>query len=189
MLRCFSCGELSFSLICPLCRGHLLSPSLIKRELVRFPVFSFYKYSEIEKFLYSKHTLVGSGIFKILANESFSKFAYNFQYDSVSTVLPIDDHTDNGYSHTAILARALSSKFLDVKFGALRAKNRIKYAGQTLEFRRSNPREFDYRLNFEQVVLVDDIITTGTTILEASEAIKSGGGEVLMALTLADASE
>jgi competence protein ComFC len=189
MLTCFSCGELSFPIICEKCAKNLLTPSLIKRELGELQIFSFYKYSEIEKFLLTKHNMVGAKIFEILARESFGAFAKNFEYDEKLTVLPIDDHTDNGYSHTAILANALKSDILKPKYGSLHAKNKIKYAGQTLEFRQNNPRGFEYSGKKISVVLVDDIITTGTTLLEAKDAVERAGGEVLFALTLADARE
>lgn len=189
MLTCFSCGELSLPIICEKCAKNLLTPSLIKRELGDLLVFSFYKYSEIEKFLLTKHTMVGAKIFEIIARESFGEFASNFEYDESLLALPIDDHTDNGYSHTAILAHALSSKYIKPIYKSLRAKNQIKYAGQTLEFRQSNPRGFVYSGKPSSVILIDDIITTGTTLLEAKDAAESSGGEVLFALTLADARE
>ena len=189
MLKCFSCGELSLPIICDTCRHNLLSPSLIKREIGDLQIFSFYKYSEIEKFLFTKHSMVGAKIFELLASESFSLFASNFEYDEPISAVPVDDNTDSGYSHTAILAKALSSKLIHPAYGILRATNKIKYAGQSLEYRQSNPRNFVFKSSKYPVVLVDDIITTGTTLLEAKSVIERGGGEVVFALTLSDARE
>ena len=39
----------------------------------------------------------------------------------------------------------------------------------------------------EPVILVDDIVTTGTTILEARDTLQKAGTRVLFALVLADA--
>jgi len=52
-----------------------------------------------------------------------------------------------------------------------------------------NPRDFKMK-NFkeESVILVDDIITTGSTLSQAVEVLKSNKKEVLFCLTLADAS-
>jgi competence protein ComFC len=38
-----------------------------------------------------------------------------------------------------------------------------------------------------QVILVDELVTTGLTILEAKECLENHGCEVLFALTLSDA--
>jgi competence protein ComFC len=189
MLHCFSCGEPSFPIICGHCAANLLAPTLTTREIGGIKVFSFYKYSEIEKFLLTKHTSVGAKILELLAQESFTKFAENFEFVEPLSVAPIDDHAKSGYSHTAILANALSSKLLKPAYGSLRATNHVSYAGQSLEFRRQNPRNFIFKPTPYDVVLVDDIITTGETIKEAINAIQAGGKETLFALTLADARE
>jgi len=133
--------------------------------------------------------MVGAKIFDILANESFARFAQNFEYDELLSVIPLDDNTDNGYSHTAILAKAMKSDIFLPLYGSMRAKNKVKYAGQTLEFRQNNPRNFVFKGSKYPVILLDDIITTGTTLLEAKKAVINAGVEVLFALTLADARE
>jgi len=189
MLHCFSCGELSIPIICGHCAANLLTPTLTQREVGGIKVFSFYKYSEIEKFLLTKHKSVGAKIFEMIAHESFVKFTQNFDFDEPLSVVPIDDHTESGYSHTAVLAHALSSKLLRPAYGALRATNRLSFAGQTLDFREQNPRNFIFKPTPHDVVLVDDIITTGLTIKEAIEAVEKGGKSVFFALTLADARE
>jgi competence protein ComFC len=66
----------------------------------------------------------------------------------------------------------------------------MSYSGQSLEFRLSNPRKFTYtgKKNID-AILVDDIITTGTTLQEAMIVLKKNGVRVQFALTLADARE
>ncbi len=57
-----------------------------------------------------------------------------------------------------------------------------------LDFRLDNPRGFVYNgLSDIDVILVDDIITTGLTIQEAKEKLEDNGVRVLFAITLADA--
>jgi len=103
-------------------------------------------------------------------------------------VIPIDDHTRHGFSQTAILAKALKSEVLSPIYASLRAKNDIKYAGKDLDFRLKNPRNFEYKGNKNiKVILIDDVITTGTTMLEAKNTLQKYGCEVLFGLCLADA--
>ena len=68
------------------------------------------------------------------------------------------------------------------------AQNTIKYAGKNLKFRERNKRNFIYygKKNIK-VILVDDIVTTGLTILEAKQILENNNCEVLFALTLSDA--
>jgi competence protein ComFC len=51
-----------------------------------------------------------------------------------------------------------------------------------------NPRGFNYvPFDHDEVILVDDIVTTGTTLSEAAEVLHSQGKKVLFCLTLTDA--
>jgi competence protein ComFC len=151
--------------------------------LPNFKVVSFYEYRQIEPLLLTKHHAVGSEIYKILAKNSFSEFSKNFKSEAFA--VPIDDRIDSGYSHTAILAHALKSRFIKAKYGVLEAKNRVTYSGKPLSFRLQNPREFRYKGPKGDIVLVDDIVTTGTTLKEAYRVCKAAGASPLFALTLA----
>lgn len=190
MFGCIVCDRASLSHICAKCKTTVLTPSFFRRNVGELPVFSFYKYSEIEKLLLTKHTLSGSFIYKILAELSFKKFSENFEYDKTVSVVAVDDSPTDGYSHTAILANGLKGRLLVPEWGRLRAVNRVKYAGQSLEFRKNNPRDFEFKkTKHKEIVLVDDVITTGTTINEAAQRIKKDGFTPIFAITLADARE
>jgi len=85
------------------------------------------------------------------------------------------------------LTHAMRHKNVKILHAKLMAKNSIKYAGKSLQFRLENPRRFHYSgLKIIEVILVDDIITTGTTLNEARQLLEKNGVEVLFALTLAD---
>ena len=72
----------------------------------------------------------------------------------------------------------------------LKAQNRVKYAGESLEFRLNNPRNFFYSgPNDIDAILLDDTITTGTTIEEASRVLKDHNVNLHFALTIANAKE
>ena len=188
-MRCVLCERLSFSHICLTCKQTFLTPSLYKRTILNnIQVISFYKYEDIKDLLHTKHTDLGFYIYSILAELAFKKFAKEFIFDEKIAVIGIDDRVKNGYSHTALLAKSLKSKTLTPKFAKLRANNNITYSGKTKEYRLNNPRNFTCK-EFSQtnIILVDDIITTGLTLSEACNTLTCKGKEVLFCLTLADA--
>lgn len=188
-MKCIVCESWSLSMICKQCQEVFLIPDFYKRDLGDgFFVYSFYGFEEIQKLVLTKYEFFGDSVFEILANCSFAKFAQNFEFENEIYVIGIDDHTRHGFSQTAILAKSLKSKVLKPVFGTLRAKNEVKYAGKELDFRLKNPRNFQYSGKKEaQVILVDDIITTGTTIKEAKKVLEDSGCEVLFGLVLCDA--
>ena len=187
-MRCMLCENWSFSHICKTCQKEHLAPSFYTRKILgKIPVYSFYKYSEIEPLLLTKHTDLGYYIYTILAKNAMKKFSDNFEFESRVAALGIDDHARHGYSHTALLARQLTSKVIKPYYGKLRAKNRESYSGKNYQYRLLHPRRFIVK-KFEEreVILVDDIMTTGLTLTQAAEALHAEGKEVIFCLTLAD---
>ena len=184
------CESMSLTHICLTCQETFLTPSIYKRKINNnIEVISFYKYSEIKDLLHTKHTDLGYYIYKILAKNSIEKFASEFEFNFPILSIAVDDHVQSGYSHTAILNKALKSKYIKPKHNILRAKNRVSYSGKSKEFRLMNPREFELK-NFTQsdVLLVDDIITTGSTLNSAIQTMKNNNKNTLFCITLADAS-
>ncbi|WP_456479302.1 ComF family protein [Nautilia sp.] len=105
-------------------------------------------------------------------------------------IIPIDDKTDKGYSHTAILAHSMETKYLKPLYNSLLAANEVKYAGKPLEFRLKNPRNFIYTgVKSTDVILVDDISTSGLTLQEAKECLSSNGVNVAFSVVLANLSK
>lgn len=188
-MRCMICERFSLSHICSSCQETLLAPSLHKRKILgSIPVYSFFPYNDIEPLLLSKHTDIGYYIYTILAKRAFGAFAKEWQYENRVASLGIDDHATSGYSHTAVLNKALKSPNITPYYGKLRATNHYKYAGKSVEERLINPRQFLYKpFEENEVILVDDIVTTGTTLSEASEVLHAQGKQVILCLTLTDA--
>ena len=183
------CERWSWSHICKTCQESLLTPTLHKRKILgSIPVYSFFPYDEIEPLLLSKHTDIGHYIYTILSERSFRRFAAEWTYDGHVASLGIDDDPKGGYSHTAILNRSLRSSSITPRYGILRAQNHYKYAGKSVEERLMHPRNFEYRpFEEEEVILVDDVVTTGTTLSEAAERLNAVGKKVILCLTLSDA--
>ena len=189
-MKCLMCESLSLTHICNSCQELFLSPSIYKRKISNnIEVISFYKYSEIKKLLHTKHTDLGYYIYSILAKNSFRKFTNDFTFENKVNSIAIDDNTSSGYSHTSILNKELKSDFIEPLHNKLRASNRTSYSGKSKEFRLLNPRDFQLN-NFEasELILVDDIITTGSTLTQAIHTMNKNKKEVLFCLTLADAS-
>lgn len=185
-MKCTSCDRLSFSILCKTCQTTLLEPNFYKKELEKdFFVYSFYDYKDLEDLIQSKYYFYGDRVFNILAKLSFKKFSLNFEFENPIFALAIDDHARHDFSQTAILTKHLKNAYIKPLYNTLKAKNIVKYAGKNLEFRQKNPRKFEYigPKNCD-VIIVDDVITTGTTILEAKKTLEKHKVNVLFALTL-----
>ncbi|MBN2768576.1 MAG: ComF family protein [Campylobacterales bacterium] len=189
-MRCFSCHKPSISVLCTRCKETLLKPEITVRKIGSLDVYSFYSYASIEKLLFTKHTPIGHRVYKELANISFKPFMKHFVVNDPRDIfiIGIDERIKRGYSHVALLTHAMKTKHSKVLHASLLAQNKISYSGKTLEYRLENPRDFLYNgKNGIDAILIDDILTTGTTIGEARAVLQKNKVNVLFALTLADA--
>jgi len=150
-------------------------------------VYSFYGYGEISRLLHTKHTYIGAKVFLQLSRHAILPLLKPLENKDIYA-LPIDDHVRNGYSHSAVIAKALN-RYVKPKYRALRARNKVRYSGQKLSLRKAQKRNFRLtcRGSDLDVILVDDIVTTGNTLMEANEVCQRENINVLFAVTLADA--
>ena len=191
-MRCFSCSKLSISIICELCVKQLFRTTIGTRTIGTLDVISFYKYSALESLLLTKHKPEGYRIYKALASMTMKPFMEEFVEADERTVyiVGVDEFVKSGYAHVALLTRAMKTKHSIPLHSALMARNRVNYSGKDLQFRLANPRDFVYKGKSNiDVILVDDIITTGITLQEAQKVLMASGVNVLFALTLADVEE
>ncbi|MGB5506250.1 MAG: ComF family protein [Sulfurovum sp.] len=191
-MRCYSCSKLNFNIICKTCIEHLFVPTVSTRKIGTLDVISFFKYSTLEALLHSKHKPEGYRIYKALANMTMKPFIEEFVESDERDVyiVGIDEYVKSGYAHVALLTRAMKTKTSIPQHSALMAQNRVIYSGKSLQFRLEDPRKFVYKGKSNiDVILVDDIITTGITLQEAQKVLISHGVNVLFALTLADVEE
>ncbi len=185
-MRCISCGSFCFAFLCKDCKSSL-RPRLNKRELEGdLFVYSFFGYEDISALLHTKHHHCGMYVYKFLASISIKPFLKDVHQDVY--LLPIDDKPKGGYSHTAVLARSIKQDNVKVLHHSLRARSKLSYSGKSLSYRKKNPRDFVFSGKSDRdVILLDDLVTTGTTLLEAYKILKKSHINVLFALTLADA--
>ncbi len=183
-VRCQICTNWSLSSFCPSCKT-LLNPQPITKNIDGLSIISFYAFDEIEQIIYQKYLPFGDAPLKALAKISLRNFFNNLELDEKTLIIPIDDRPKN-FSHTAVIASVIKHKNAKILYGSLHAQNDIKYAGKTKKFRLENARNFRILKPLSRrVILLDDVITTGTSLLEASKCAQSAGAEVLFAITLA----
>lgn len=112
------------------------------------------------------------------------------------TLVPVPLHgkrfKKRGYNHAEILAQGLSVK-LNLKLAGMleRKKNTKSQFGLNLKERKENISDsFAVLPNYlitqlPNILLVDDILTTGSTLLEAANVLKRNGAKKVWGLTLA----
>ena len=187
-MKCILCQNLSLRLICKSCDEKIALTPRQRISFDDFMVYSFFDYQDIEFLLRSKYSLIGSRIYKILARKAFLYFREETALDSLDIFgIGIDDRVKKYYSHCGVIINEFSSIFRPL-FGALVSSNDICYAGKSLAYREANKKDFIYKGKSSiNVVLFDDVITTGLSIKEAREVLGKSGVNVLFALTLSDA--
>jgi len=189
-MRCQSCHALSWDVICEHCKKTLLTPTVTKRNAGALEVISLFKYSTIEPFLLTKHTAAGYRIYRYFSKTFFRPFLAEFagHLDEPVTLIGIDEQVTHGYSHTAVLSHDAAQERIRPAYATLLAHNPVSYAGKPLQYRLDHPRDFRYTGQPGlEVILIDDIITTGITLQQAQQVLMQHDVEVLFALTLADA--
>jgi competence protein ComFC len=191
-MRCYACAKLSLDIICEKCWQTLFPPTVKTRTVGTLDVISFYRYSTLEPLLLTKHIPEGYSIYKALGKRLFAPFIDAVGADNAWEVyiVGIDEYVKNGYAHVALLTRAMKRRGSIPQHASLLARNRVSYAGKPLQYRLENPRAFVYTGKPDvNVILVDDIITTGITLQEAQKVLTGHGINILFALTLADAQD
>lgn len=193
-MYCVLCQSLSFNIICQKCLENLTNLNS-KRELNNgLKIFSSFALSELKHLVYTKNNIIGSRILQRLGQYGVKIFLQHHQElekidKKYIAIVCIRNRIIGAYSHSAILAHCFKKHGFKVFYNALIAQNDIRFATLTKIQRQRISRDFFFRLDntFSGVILVDDIITTGETLLEASNIIAQHGHTPLFAWTLCDA--
>ncbi len=185
-MKCLLCGHFCFGVLCEKCLDSIpLTPR--KRIVSNVPIYSFFAYEDVDFLLNAKYYAIGSRIYTALA-----RIASDYFFRSDSSFggiygIGIDDYVRSFYSHTGVILKYFSRNGIVPIYGQLKASNLVSYAGKSLEFRQANKRGLCYSAKAKDVMIVDDIITTGTSFCEAIEVCQKAGAKVHFGIALSDA--
>jgi competence protein ComFC len=170
-------------------------PEVSMKKVGNLEVFGFLDYYLAVEFIKSKYVISGYRIYKFFAKKYFNPFLKNYveNLDNQEIYLiGINENRKRGYSVVSLLMHhgAKGVKNLKPLHNALRANSSVKYAGKSLQYRLSHSRKFSYHgpKNID-AILIDDTITTGTTMQEAYRVLKENNVNVHFGLTVAIADE
>lgn len=187
-MKCLICEKFSIKIICKFCNSTLKIYPKKRIGYDDFVIYSFFDYQNIEFLLKSKYSLIGSRIYKILANKAYLYFKSEVNSDFSEVYgIGIDDKVTKFYSHSGIIVNEFRNIFKPL-FGALIANNEIHYAGKSLSYRQNNKKGFSYKSKKNiNAILIDDIITSGLSMKEAREELLNHNVNALFGLVLSDA--
>ena len=189
---CLVCNKGSIDgLTHPGCRGRYTIDgafsAIAYKGIVKKLIYNF-KYKPYLSDL--QNSLVDLFYESIIQNEIFQK-----AYSSKPTLVSIPLHPKRlrirGYNHAQLLAEGLSEKLnLKVIKILARTKDTKSQFGLKLKDRKENIKNAfilnaKYKILNANVLLVDDILTTGSTLLEAARILKKQGVKQVWGLTLA----
>jgi len=194
---CLACNKPTFDgLTHPVCRGKYTIDGAFSavayKGIVKKLIYNF-KYKPFLSDL--NKTLVDLFYESIIQQEIFQK-ALNTPPAGGPILIPIPLHPKRlrkrGYNHSELLAEGLSKK-LDLRVLEIleRKKDTKSQFGLNLKERKKNIADsFKILPNipitqYPNVLLVDDILTTGSTLLEAARILKKNGVKKVWGLTLA----
>ena len=201
------CSECLASIIpikqptCRYCSLSLVQPGVCTRcldidhpyvEMISYAVYAGSLRSGIHALKYQNNFWLGEVFGKMLIQVLKNK---NWPIDIVMPI-PLSEERlqERGYNQAALLSKPIASYFgwMHDQRSLVRVKENHSQVALTREQRFENVRsaflaETPSQSNLS-VLLVDDVFTTGATILEASKALKTAGYKNIYAITLAKAS-
>ena len=188
------------TLFCSLCRARLANNKKICHRQQKYLLAAATAYSGLAKeliwqFKYGKKTSAGHPLGAI-ASEYLNNLGLEFKNFSV---VPIALHKkrqrQRGFNQAEILAKAISKKLsLPLLTGAL---TRIKETSAQMKLESRESRYENLKDAFmipliseidgKNILLVDDVVTSGATFNEAVRALKNAGAKKIIALAVAKA--
>lgn len=192
-MKCLLCERLCFRVLCAKCLDSIpMYPSL--REVCGVRVYCFFLYDDVDFLMRTKYYAIGSRILPLLARSAaiafFTKIPKEIDF-GILHLVGVDDYVRSLYSHTGIIirefAKASKGRMRPI-YGQLKAKNPISYAGKSLEYRQRHKRNLIFTAKERNIVIVDDIITTGTSLYEAIQVCQNAGANVRFCIALCNAS-
>lgn len=148
----------------------------------------------IHEFKYNNKDYLGLSLSKLMID--FIK-EYNLPMDLIDFVIPIPLHTtrlrQREFNQAQILSNHIASEFnKNVLSDGLKRIRNTKTQTELEETKRFLNIQGSFLLNENQdvknknILLVDDVLTTGATASEAARVLKNGGANIVFVLTLAN---
>ena len=187
--RCKNCSR-------PIESGNLCSLCVSRKNFFD-KNYSLFIYDElisnlIHKFKFKNHPYIGYGLSKFMADKIDFDLILDKQYDYI---FPIPIHrirrNHRGFNQAEILARDISKKIsVPVNNNILLRVKNTKPQWHLNSHERENNLLNAFRVknksyvNQKNIILIDDIFTTGSTINKCSEILKAAGANYIFSLTL-----
>ncbi|KUG24388.1 competence protein f [hydrocarbon metagenome] len=176
--------------------NHLCGECLEKKPYFSYAraVFSYENIilNAIHRFKYKRNMSIGEIMSSLMADFSFP----DIDFTDYSLIIPVPLHIkrlrERGFNQSLILARAIGKKRqIPVNFSLLkRRKFTTTQTGSNRNERKQNIKgAFEVsdknKIKGENVILIDDVYTTGATVNECAKTLIEAGVRKISALTLA----
>lgn len=146
----------------------------------------------IHKFKYGHNISIGNSLGSFMADFTFP----DFNFSEYSLLIPLPLHIrrlrERGFNQSLLLAKKIGQKHkLSVNFSLLkRHKFTLTQTGLHKAQREQNIRNAfttvcDHKVSGTNIILIDDVYTTGATINECAKVLVQAGAEKVAVLTLA----
>lgn len=198
---CLGCGKISDGeTLCPACRRELTFGETLasweQRDLAGIPAWSIRPHRGLARRLvlrlkYGAEARAAKELTGLI--RSAPAIFPSFPPETVVTWVPMPDtrRRERAIDHGRLLAENTAEVLgLSCRALLLRRGNSRKQAGASMAKRQRNLRKAFApagKITFP-VLLVDDVLTTGTTALRCIEALRAGGAEEITVLTMTRAS-
>lgn len=201
--NCFAFLSFDAKSLCLICQRPIPDGMTHKACLKRYSIdgcFSAVPYNKTAKkliynFKYSPYVsdlrkIIGDLLYEyLLQNEAFQRLIQKGEWVFVAIPLHPEKFRKRGYNQARILCDDLSKVF---KIGVLDALKRAKKTnsqfGLSLSQRKKNIRgafSLSAKVKGFNIFLVDDIATTGSTLIEGASILKRGGAGKIIGITFA----
>ena len=196
--KCIHCHSSSKNLLCDFCQSELIRPPRVVRNIDGIPIYSSLAYEGVIRSAIIGMKERGLGALAVFLIEvltlNLQDIRQNFKAEFIGIPIPSNKHSRRlrGFDHLSLIfPKDLSEEFCEFDPGALRVIRKVKdQQPLTFKDRQKNlVNAYEFRPHLLQrtrkYVLIDDVITTGSSMRAGIAAVRAGGGEVLAATTLA----
>jgi ComF family protein len=186
---CLGCDAVGFHFFCPDC-ARTLPPPLGPRTIDEVPLLSAYPYGSpvavaVQRLKYQGRPELAVPLGRLLATRLGAE-----HHPRVQLIVPVPLHprrlAERGYNQSGLLGRELGRQ-LGVRSetrALVRTRDTLQQAGLHPEARRENVRgSFAVRqpelVREQRVLVVDDVVTTGSTASACADALRMAGASVV----------